>query len=115
MGRLYRAIEVASGDQHAYTVGFIDTGADKSVMIRRLADSMGMELKGRIEMVSASGHLIVGRQAEVGVRTLADDMTADIGIGVTDELFDDEIDENGVEMIIGLDFLEEVNMKIEFW
>ncbi|PXF61122.1 MAG: hypothetical protein C4B59_06065 [Candidatus Methanogaster sp.] len=74
-----------------------------------------MELKGHIEMVSASGHLIVGRQAEVGVRTLSDDMTADIGIGVTDELFDDEIGENGVEMIIGLDFLEEVNMKIEFW
>ena len=115
MGRLYRAIEVVSGDQHAYTVGFIDTGADNSVMSRRLADSMGMELKGCIEMVSASGHLIVGRQAEVGVRTLADDMTADIEIGVTDELFDDEIDENGVEVIIGLDFLEEVNMKIEFW
>ncbi|MEA3281727.1 MAG: hypothetical protein U9Q68_04070 [Euryarchaeota archaeon] len=51
MGRLYRAIEVASGDQHAYTVGFIDTGADKSVMSRRLADSMSMELKGCIEMV----------------------------------------------------------------
>ena len=26
-----------------------------------------------------------------------------------------EIDENGVEVIIGLDFLEDVNMKIEFW
>jgi len=125
MGRLYRAIEVASGDQHAYTVGFIDTGADKSVMSRRLADSMNMEQKGYIEMVSASGHLIVGRQAEVYLRTLTDDMTAELEIGVTDELFDDEIgvtdelfddeiDENGVEVIIGLDFLEDVNMKIVF-
>lgn len=114
MGRLYRAIEVASGDQHAYTVGFVDTGADKSVMSRRLADSMNIEQKGYIEMVSASGHLIVGRQAEVYLRTLTDDMTAELEIGVTDELFDDEIDENGVEVIIGLDFLEEVNMKIGF-
>lgn len=65
MGRLYRAIEVASGDRHAYTVGFIDTGADNSVISRRLADSMNIEQKGYIEMVSASGHLIVGRQAEV--------------------------------------------------
>jgi len=48
------------------------------------------------------------------MRTLSDDMTADLEIGVTDELFDDEIDENGVEVIIGLDFLEDVNMRIEF-
>ncbi|HDN65204.1 MAG TPA: retroviral-like aspartic protease [Methanosarcinales archaeon] len=114
MGRLYRAIEVISGTKRAYTVGFIDTGADNSVMSKRLADSMGTELKGCIEMVSASGHLIVGRQAEVCMRTLSDDMTADLEIGVTDELFDDEIDENGVEVIIGLDFLEDVNMRIEF-
>ena len=60
MGGLYRAIEVMSDTQRAYTVGFIDTGADSSVMSRRLADGMGMELKGCIEMVSASGHLIVG-------------------------------------------------------
>ena len=50
-----------SDTQRAYTVGFIDTGADSSVMSRRLAESMGIELKGYIEMVSASGHLMVGR------------------------------------------------------
>lgn len=114
MGRVYRAIEVSSRDRSAYTVGFVDTGADQSIMSRRLSDMIGAELRGYLEVVSASGHLISGRLAIVTITTLMDRKSAELEIGVTDELFEDEIDENGVEVIIGLDFLEYTNTRIEF-
>ncbi len=114
LGRVYRPVRVGNGSKESNTVAFIDTGADESVMSERLANMLNLKLKGRFRAISASGHIIEGKYTEVSVEDISKGYKTKLKMGVTDSLFEDEVDEEGVEVIIGIDFLQYTNYRIEF-
>jgi len=50
----------------------------------------------------------------VSVKDLGEGYKTKLKIGITDALFDDEIDEEGVDVILGVDFLQYTKYRIEF-
>jgi hypothetical protein len=91
MGRIYRPVEVEYGDRKATTVAIVDTGADETVISERLADKVNSDLYGVFKAICAS-----------------DTILADKPFGT------DDIDDEGVEAILGVDFLQETEMPLDF-
>ena len=113
MGRMYRAVVISANGNSEMTVAFVDTGADETIISNRIAKKLRLKLYGEYKALSASRHEIVGRLALVDI---SDSKVSDkIIVGVTDEPFGtDYVDEEGVEVILGIDFLQRNNIKLDF-
>jgi len=113
LGRMYRAVVVSANGRSEMTVAFVDTGADETIISDRIAKRLKLKLHGEYKALSASRHKIVGKLASV---KLSDSVISDkMVVGVTDEPFGtDYVDEEGVEVILGIDFLQRNNIKLDF-
>ncbi len=113
MGRIYRAIVLSANGKSEMTVAFVDTGADETIISERIAKKLKLKMYGDYKAISASRHEIVGKLASV---TISDSSISDrLVVGVTNEPFGtDYVDEEGVEVILGIDFLQRNNLKLDF-
>lgn len=113
MGRIYRPIIVSANGREKLTVAFIDSGADETVISKAVAKELKLKLYGIYRSYSATDHIIEGNFAEV---TLKDDsIKVTMEVGVSDIPFkSDYSDEEGVEVILGVDFLQETGIKLDF-
>jgi predicted aspartyl protease len=110
LGRIYKAFLAISDDKSLPVVAFIDSGADETVISEQLAKKLRLKLYGEYKSVTASKQVIVGKLATV---TLSNsEITDKITAGVTDEPFIDE--DEGVDVILGIDFLQRNGIKLDF-
>ena len=115
MGRIYRPVEVEYGDRKATTVAIIDTGADETVISERLAGKVNLDLYGVFKAICASDTILEGKYADVTIRELWSGVEIVMTVGVSDKPFGtDDIDDEGVEAILGVDFLQEKEMPLDF-
>ncbi len=115
MGRIYRPVEVEYGNRKATTVAIIDTGADETVISERLAGKVNSDLYGVFKAICASDTILEGKYADVTIRELWSRVEAVMTVGVSDKPFKtDDIDDEGVEAILGVDFLQETEMPLDF-
>ena len=78
-----------------------------------MAKELSVDLYGDYRATCASGFLLTGKQAQVNIKDLKTDKQAQIEVGVSDIPFDtDEVDEEGLEIILGVDFLQETDLLI---
>ena len=113
MGRMYRPIFVQGADNERLTVAFVDSGADETVISKKLAQEIGVETYGVYKSYSASGDVIEGVFALITIKDGNQEM--EIEVGVSDTPFNsDYSDEEGVELILGLDFLQEAKVSLDF-
>jgi predicted aspartyl protease len=115
MGRIYRPVEVEYGNRKATTVAIIDTGADETVISERLAGKVNSDLYGVFKAICASDTILEGKYADVMIRELWSGVEIVMTVGVSDKPFStDDIDDEGVEAILGVDFLQETEMPLDF-
>jgi len=115
MGRIYRPVEVEYGNRKATTVAIIDTGADETVISERLAGKVNSDLYGVFKAICASDTILEGKYADVRIRELWSGVEIIMTVGVSDKPFGtDDIDDEGVEAILGVDFLQETEMPLDF-
>ena len=115
MGRIYRPVEVEYGNRKATTVAIIDTGADETVISERLAGKVNSDLYGVFKAICASDTILEGKYADVTIRELWSGVEIIMTVGVSDKPFStDDIDDEGVEAILGVDFLQETEMPLDF-
>lgn len=113
MGRMYRPVEVRAEGGTISTVAILDTGADETVISQRVATAVGAELSGTFSALCASQTVIEGSYAVVHLRELWSGKEARVEVGVTDVPFDtDDIDEEGVNVILGVDFIQETGLVL---
>lgn len=110
---MYRAVVISANGISEMTVAFVDTGADETIISERIANKLGLKFYGEYKAISASRHEITGRLASV---IISDSIVTDkMVVGVTDEPFGtDYMDEEGVDVILGIDFLQRNNLKLDF-
>jgi len=114
MGRIFKPVEVSFNGVGRVSVGLLDTGADETVVSKVLAKKLGAELYGNYEAVCASGFLLKGKYADLVIRDLDSGKSICLKVGVSDVPFDtDDISEEGLDVILGVDFLQKVGLKIE--
>lgn len=114
MGRVYRPIEISCNHQKRITVGLIDTGADETVLSQRLANEVGALLYGNYTARCASQYTLQGKYADVIITDLVTGKSLTITVGVSDVPFHtDDIDEEGLDVILGIDFIQETNLEIK--
>ncbi|MCK5561034.1 MAG: retroviral-like aspartic protease family protein, partial [Thermoplasmata archaeon] len=95
------------------TVAFVDTGADETVISKKIADALKLKLYGIYRSYSATDHIIEGNFAKVTLKM--DSVKITMEVGVSDIPFQsDYSDEEGIEAILGLDFLQETGIKLDF-
>ncbi len=115
MGRIYRVVEVKNKEKSRISIAIVDSGADESVISERLAKQINAEFYGEFEALCASGTDVKGKYADVVIKDIWSGKEAKMEVGVADAPFDtDDIDEEGVEVIIGVDFLQENDVKLDF-
>jgi len=113
MGRIFKPVSVQTNGNEMQVVAFVDSGADDSIVSERIAQELGAELYGKYLAYSASNDPITGRLATLTI-TL-DGITLKHEVGVTNTPFHSEYsDEEGVNMIIGLDILQEIEARLQF-
>ena len=115
MGRIYRPVQVEYSDRKATTVAIIGTGADETVISERLAGKVNSDLYGVFKAICASDTILEGKYADVTIRELWSGVEIIMTVGVSDKPFStDDIDDEGVEAILGVDFLQETEMPLDF-
>lgn len=113
LGRMYRPIIVVGNKREKMTVAFVDTGADETVITRELAREIGVTLYGTYRSYSATDNLIEGQFAVVTFKDT--DLRKKMEVGVSDIPFQsDYSDEEGVEVILGVDFLQDAKISLNF-
>ena len=113
LGRIYRPVRVLANNRERLVVAFVDSGADETVISQRLARELGVELYGVYRAYTVTGEAIEGRFAEVTFKDEKIEITMEVG--VSDAPFESEYsDEEGVDVIIGVDFLQDAGIKLVF-
>ena len=108
---MYRGIQIKSNGISKIAVAFIDSGCDETIISERLAKKLKLKLYGKFEITTAGKTKITGKLGKV---TLIDERIKDkITVGVTNQPFDD-VEEHGIDIILGHDFLQRNNIKLIF-
>lgn len=111
MGRVYRRVEIETNDKKDQAIAIIDTGADETVISEKLANKLNADLHGEFLAKCASQTILRGRYAWINMKELKTGKQAKIEAGVSDIPFDtDDIDEEGIDVIIGVDFVQKASL-----
>lgn len=114
MGRIYKPVEVSFNSKKKVTVGLIDTGADETVVSERLAKKLKAELYGNYKAFCASQFVLTGKYADLHIKELDNGKSTTLKAGVSDIPFNtDDINDDGLNVILGVDFIQKVGLKIE--
>jgi hypothetical protein len=115
MGLAYRPVCVVANGNTKRTVGLIDNGADETVISPMLAEALGCKLSGKFIGVSITRHEMIGKYTVV--ECIRDEWygnsVTDYRVGVVKEPFIEEGDD-GIHIILGADFLQDSNHKLDF-
>jgi len=115
MGRIYRPVEIISGNNKIVSVAIVDTGSDESVISEQIAIKLKLELYGTFRAICATDTILEGKYADVTIKELWSRKEIALVVGVSDIPFNtDDIDDEGVELILGIDFIQKANIEIKF-
>lgn len=91
----------------------VDTGADETVLSQRLANEVGVSLYGHYTARCASQYTLEGKYADIIITDLVTGKSITITVGVSDVPFHtDDIDDEGLDVILGIDFIQEINLEV---
>lgn len=113
MGRMYRALTLSNNGRSVEVVAFVDTGSDGTIISETVATYLQMEFKGQEYIVMPDGGRISSYIGEVNVHSTKDEIDDTIIVDITEVPFLIDPDEN-IDMIIGVDFLQDHNIKLSF-
>ena len=114
MGRVYRPVEIFANGSTTIAIAIIDIGADETVISEKLARQLKAKLYGEYTAKCASQTILTGKHADIKIKELKSKKETTMEVGVSDVPFDtDDIDEEGLDVILGIDFIQKVNLKIE--
>ena len=115
MGRIYRPVELSAGRKRVNTVAIVDSGADETAISERVARMLGAELYGEFNAASACDTVITGKHADIRIKEKWSGIHSRLTVGVTDVPFrSEDMDEEGVEVLLGVDFLQATKATITF-
>jgi len=110
---MYIPVEVSVNGNSKITVGLIDTGADETVISEKIAKELVIKPYGSYNGICASGFLIEGKYADVHVTDMKSGKNLVMKVGVSDVPFNtDDINDEGLNIILGIDFIQETGLKI---
>lgn len=113
MGRMYRPVKISYGDSSMMAVAILDTGSDETVISEKAAREVGARLYGSFSAICASRKIIEGRYADIRIKDSRSGLEALMEVGVSNLPFDtDDIDDEGLDVILGVDFIQETGLKI---
>ena len=113
MGRMYRAVRLYNENKCVDVVAFVDTGADRTIISDRIARALGVSRVGKDTLTVANREILETDIGTVRVESINDNISQEMIVDISDEPFEDG-DEENIEMIIGIDFLQENNMRLRF-
>jgi len=113
MGRVYRQVEVESNSAKKTAIAIVDIGADETVISEKFATQLKAMLYGIYTAKCASQTILTGKRTDISIKEIKTNKQAQIEVGVSDIPFDtDDIDEEGIDMILGVDFIQKVNLSL---
>lgn len=112
MGRIYKSVIVKNGVNKEYVVGFVDSGADTTVISGRLARRLKIKKTMPGNLMVADGRVIPTRKTWIVMEVPYDKVKLDLAVDITNLPFDEDIDI--LDVILGVDFLQETESRLVF-
>lgn len=112
MGRIYKTVIVKNGDKLEHVVGFVDSGADTTVISARLARRLKIRKTVPGSLMVADGRVIPTRKTRILVIVPDEKVRIKLAVDITNLPFDEDIDI--LDMILGIDFLQESESRLIF-
>ena len=112
MGKLFRSVLLKNGRKTIYIVAFIDSGSDTTIISERIANELGVVTTKGGGILLPDGRKIPSEVGEIEIKVPRDGIKKKWIVDITDIPFNEDIDD--VDMIIGVDLLQECNIKIHF-
>ena len=112
MGRLFRSVTLRNGRRSLQIVAFIDSGSDTTIISQRAAKKLHLKPFGEDGIELPDGRVIPTSVCKVLIEVHRDKIQKMFRVDITDLPFNEDIDE--VDMIIGVDLLQECNVRIQF-
>jgi hypothetical protein len=112
MGRIYKTVRVRYCRKAEYVVAFVDSGADTCVISQRLARRLKMRMPNTSKVIVADGRQIPTRTDIITIESPNEKVKVKLTVDITDLPFDEDIDI--LDMILGIDFLQETESMLEF-
>jgi predicted aspartyl protease len=112
MGRIYKTVILKNGNKQEHVVGFVDSGADITVISERLARRLNVKLGAPSSLMVADGRVLATKTGKIRVEVPDEKVRIRLNVDITDIPFDEDIDI--LDMILGIDFLQESESRLVF-
>lgn len=111
MGIVYRPVQLTKNSRSVDVVGIIDTGADETVISERIARDLDCEYFGESEATTVTSETVSLKTTTIHILERWAKVETDLLVGVTDRFFDTD---EGIDIILGVDFLQHTNYELSF-
>jgi len=97
LGRMYKALDLSWEGEFANVVAFVDTGSDRTMISKRVADKLGIHTTAMEWIQVGDGRLFEAGIGKVNVLSYADGIDREMVIVISDVPFDVDYEE-GIEI-----------------
>ena len=112
MGRIYRSIILRNATRTMHAVAFVDSGSDTSLISERISRRLGIKALAKSSVRLADGRMLPTRTAIVTIESPNDKLRKEVLVDISNIPFEDDIDD--LDVILGLDFLQENGIRLSF-
>ena len=113
MGTVYIPLYVGGPKGERLALALVDTGAERTIVSKKLGKEIGLRGKEEELITTASGHNIKMKVTKARFRSDRLRIKGHLGVCLSDVPFEVEPEE-GIEIIVGVDFLQKFNLGIRF-
>jgi len=112
MGRIYKSVILKNAPRSLHAVAFVDSGSDTTIISQRISRQLGIKLRAKSSILLPDGRMLPTRTGILTIEVPRDGLSQETAVEISDVPFEEDIDD--LDVILGLDFLQENGIRLSF-
>jgi hypothetical protein len=112
MGRIYKSVILRNAPISLHAVAFVDSGSDTTILSQRISRQLGIKLRAKSSVMLPDGRMLPTKTGIVTIEVPRDGLSQEIAVDISDVPFEEDVDD--LDVILGLDFLQENGIRLSF-
>jgi hypothetical protein len=112
MGRIYKSVILRNAPISLHAVAFVDCGSDTTILSQRISRQLEIKPMAKSSVMLPDGRMLPTKTGIVTIEVPRDGLSQEIAVDISDVPFEEDIDD--LDVILGLDFLQENGVRLSF-